>query len=532
MLRSRRFAFAAAAVLLGLSACGDGGSTTTSGSTPAVIHIGASANGGGAKVAASEASDRMMMPYQDITYVYDGTFPDLGTTAPAWTLPAGTEVDEARVAALAKLLGVEGEVRPLAADMGGGWMVGAQDYTTSNLTVSADGMLSWWFNPMPVTTPGVGCAYAGSEGVAVDPAVAPDAATVLPETTVPETLLPETIAPDATIPERLCEDPEPPVGVPSKDEALSKGKALFTDMGYDVSQFEFDTYADEWGANITAYRMLGGHRSPLQMSVGFGENASVTWASGTLAEPQPAADYPLVSGDEALQRLNDQSGMWAWYGGPGIMAKGGIAVDAAATTATAGAPTAIAEETKPAIAPPETLATVPGDSVTDDPQVIDPIPVESLPPLEPVTVHLNAMRLDVTMVWADDGTIWLLPAYTFTGADGGEYTILAVDDSFIDTPDPVPVETTPVDTAVPGSDVPAETVPVDTTARALIVDQASEALVGLTLDEATKVAEGNGWTVRVSVLDGEVQIGTMDLQPNRANLAVENGIVTAVDSIG
>jgi hypothetical protein len=26
-------------------------------------------------------------------------------------------------------------------------MVGAADYTTANLTVSTDGMVSWWFNP-------------------------------------------------------------------------------------------------------------------------------------------------------------------------------------------------------------------------------------------------------------------------------------------------------------------------------------------------------------------------------------------------
>jgi hypothetical protein len=458
----------------------------------------------------------MMLPFQDITYVFDGSYPDLGTSAPAWTLPGSPAVDQARVAELAKLLGVEGDVRALTPEMGGGWMVGAEDYTTSNLTVAADGMASWWFNPAPMATSsvGVGCAAP-----AVEPAVAPDATS-------------DTIAPDATMPIAPCGDvPTPPAGVPSKDEALTNAKALFTDMGYDISQFEYDTYADEWGANVTGFLMLGGFRSPITVSVGYGENGAITWASGSLATPQEAGDYPLVSGADALQRLNDQDGMWAMYGSPGMMAKGGAALDA--TTAIASREVTAAEGTS-AVA--ETVVPATDDIAETVPaQVIDPMPVDSVPPMEPITVHLNAMKLDLTMVWAEDGTIWLLPAYTFTAVNegdfaGGQYTIIAVDDAFIDTPDPVTV-----DSAVPETALPVETIAVpDTTISALepTIAQAGPVLIGLTLDEATKVAEMNGWTIRVAMLDGEVQAGTMDLQPNRVNVAVEAGTVTSVDSIG
>jgi hypothetical protein len=522
MLRSRRIALIATIAVIGLSACGDAGSTTTAGKQPAVIHLGAASAGSG-KIAAgaSESADSMMMPYQDITYVFDGSYPDLGTSAPAWTLPGSPVVDQSRVADLAKLLGVEGDVRALTPEMGGGWMVGAEDYTTSNLTVAADGMASWWFNPAPMATSnvGVGCAAP-----AVEPAIAPDATS-------------DTLAPDATMPVAPCGDvPTPPAGVPSKGEALTKATALFTDMGYDMSQFEFDTYADEWGANVTGFLMLGGHRSPITVSVGYGENGTVTWASGSLATPQEAGDYPLVSGSDALKRLNDQDGMWAMYGSPGMMAKGGAALDATTAIATrevsAGAPATIAvAET---IAQASTPEPAPVDTIAVQP-VIDPMPVDSLPPMEPITVHLNAMKLDLTMVWAEDGTIWLLPAYTFTAVNegdfaGGQYTIIAVDDAFIDTPDPVTV-----DSAVPETALPVDTVAVpDTTISALepTIAQAGPVLIGLTLDQATKVAEMNGWTVRVAVLDGEVQAGTMDLQPNRVNVAVEAGTVTSIDSIG
>ena len=61
---------------------------------------------------------------------------------------------------------------------------------------------------------------------------------------------------------------------------------------------------------------------------------------------------------------------------------------------------------------------------------------------------------------------------------------------------------------------------------------AAAALVGLTLDEATKVAEGNGWTVRVSKLDGEDQMLTEDYSATRVDVVVEAGSVTAVDFIG
>jgi hypothetical protein len=47
------------------------------------------------------------------------------------------------------------------------------------------------------------------------------------------------------------------------------------------------------------------------------------------------------------------------------------------------------------------------------------------------------------MVWDAGNTIWLLPAYTFGTADGGLYTVIAVDDAFIQQPDPNTTTTEP-----------------------------------------------------------------------------------------
>src|SRR3954447_2834059 len=94
MLRSRRLALVAIVTVLGLSACGDTPSTTSPAGAPPVIVLGS-----GGKVASAEASpndgaDRSMM-IANIDYVFDGTYPDLGTSAPSWTLPPGAKPDAA-----------------------------------------------------------------------------------------------------------------------------------------------------------------------------------------------------------------------------------------------------------------------------------------------------------------------------------------------------------------------------------------------------------------------------------------------------
>ena len=523
MLRSRRLALAAAAVLIGLTACGDGNARTSAGDTPAVIRLGGAQGSGGAEVA---TADRMMMPMQDITYVWTGGDIDLGGTGKAWTLPAGVEVDGARVARLAALLGVEGDVRALPADMGGGWMVGADDYSTSNLTVSSDGMVSWWYNPGPSSAAtGGGCVWPSE--VMVDPAVDVPADTVV-------------VGSDGSVPgntgivppEPVCEEPQPPANVPDEAAALEKAKQLFADMGYDVGAYEYEVYADDWGANVTAWLLLDGHRSPITLSAGYGAEGALTWASGSLATPQPADDYPLVSIDAAVQRLNDESGQWmAYMGGAARMEAAGDAVTRVAPTPAVGAPE---PATDAAIAPPATTGQV-GEPVVIDQPVCDPATdcvIEEMPPLEPITISFTDVTLDLTMQWAQDGTIWLLPAYTFTSPDMGQYTVIAVDDSFIALPEPLPMpeplpaESVPVESTV----APEESVAPDMT----LVDQAlaADTLVGLTLDEATAAADANGWTVRVSTLDGEPQILTMDLRTDRVNVSVADGVVIAVDSVG
>ena len=98
MLRSRRFAFISSVVVLGLAStgCGDdqrisGSSSTIAAATPPVIRVGSGS--GAVSPTVSEADSKMMAPYGQTVYIYDGELPELGGTARAWRFPIGAEPD-------------------------------------------------------------------------------------------------------------------------------------------------------------------------------------------------------------------------------------------------------------------------------------------------------------------------------------------------------------------------------------------------------------------------------------------------------
>ena len=155
---------------------------------------------------------------------------------------------------------------------------------------------------------------------------------------------------------------------------------------------------------------------------------------------------------------------------------------------------------------------------------------------EPLLVALNGVREDLTMIWAVDDTVWLLPAYTFTSADGGLYTVNAVADEFLAPADPVPADpcrrrlVDPVDdtASVPVAPEPG----TDQTAPAVVPDELAATWVGSPLADVEKLAADMGLTVRVLRLDGQDLPATADFRTDRVNVAVEADIVTEVISVG
>jgi hypothetical protein len=57
-------------------------------------------------------------------------------------------------------------------------------------------------------------------------------------------------------------------------------------------------------------------------------------------------------------------------------------------------------------------------------------------------------------------------------------------------------------------------------------------IIGMTLEEAKTYLEPHGLRVRAKSIDGNPMMGTMDMQPNRINVSVDNGVITGVSRRG
>ena len=272
----------------------------------------------------------------------------------------------------------------------------------------------------------------------------------------------------------------------------------------DPAAFEFETYADEWNASVTASTTVNGVRWPNGFGFGFGGEGALQWANGTLAEPVATGPYPLVDLDTAIARLSDQNGMWG-YGGGDVLAVDTKAGEEAATDEVGQNRTATDLQATP----------------------VDDGTTPSTP--EPIVTTLVDVKADLWWVWDSDGSVWLLPAYTFTDSNANAFTVPAVTDEFMivvepPTVEPQPVPAEPVDPVVvdpPTTDVAA---PGDPTGL--------EEFVGVPLGEFEAAAKQYGYTTRVSRQDGVDLPGTMDYSDSRVNVEVKDDIVVGIMSFG
>ncbi len=587
-IRSRRLVFASAALVCfslvgGLAACGtktaapSPTSVTTVGvgtepaRTPRVIVV-QSAPGTGPYSAAgvdTAAADSTMRP-MSVTYVYSGAVPNLTEPAASWYFPAGISATQGQIRQLADALGVQGDVTAIPADQGGGWIVGPQDFSAPTVSGSNDSQQSWWYGAGNVVSSVPDqCIYLSeSVGPSADSAVAPPSD---PVSSDPVSSDGTTIEPPS------CEGPTPPVNVPTEGEARAKADALLAAIGLDPANYDEEVYVDDWSASVTAYLKLDGIRTTVSVSFGFGENGSLTWAGGYLGTPVRGDNYPLIGVDNAVQRLNDQSAMWTRYSdGPNAMNDyGTVAVPVAAPSSADADVSGVVS----AVEPPPATDPSGGEIVVDPlpplrpPGYCDPASCETVL-VDPIIVTLSNARPSLEQVWADDGTVWLLPGYAFDADDQGIYSVTAVEDQYlhqqevpvdtalVDTApiDTTPVDTTPVDTTpvdtTPVDTTPADTIPLDTIvadtvpvtyppiagcSTSLTIHQFDpvpldvtdvQFLIGLCVDDAIAMANGLSFEVRVVREDGVDLPVTLDLRPDRANVVVDGGIVTGIASIG
>jgi hypothetical protein len=425
-----------------------------------------------AKLSADTASG-IARPYQNMNFVLGGDLPALDGDRSAWHLAANPTADVATIAALAKSLGVEGDVNTVE----GGWQVGDQQGMGPNLYVAKAPGLPWNFSNYGDMKAGYACASAG---------VAP------PEGDV--TLVPTTVPPE-------CAPPPPPTGVPTKDEALAKTGDLLKALGVDAGSLALTANASEWSADVQGVPSLGGIATPsLTMSFGFGGEGKLQYANGFLIAPDKADSYPRIGTTKAFEELKAGNGILGWFGYGGPMMRSGVAFDgpAPATTAIAVSdsgsgfaacatdapldptnptttvpvcttptaveclvptppPSAVGDKAiataYPSCGPTECVSSP--DITTDPPRALPlcpvPLPEPTTPP-EPVTITITGVHETLVPFTGADGSMWLMPGYEFTSADGGAWPTLAIDKSFVDQvaptqPMPEPAVATAVEPA-------------------------------------------------------------------------------------
>lgn len=562
--RPRVIAAIVAVTLLGACGAGDSMSSPPTSPTdpgglrpPVAVHaVDASASAGGdgrtmsaessaeSSVEPAASTDMSIMPaFGGFTYELGDGLAELPEDTTAYQYPQGADVDEATVAALADALGVASAAERVDDETTGLlWRAGPDDGTAPALSVNRDPQLTWSYSGAwaDQTMPAACGEVVEADGTVVPPADASTMTTVVGGDAVAIDNG-DAVAGDAdgggTDP---CAAPEPPDGVPTVADAEAAANDLLAAIGEDPAAYELETYADEWSASVIAWPSLAGVRSPVSLGFGFGAEGVLQWANGSLADPVPAGPYPLVDLDVALTRLTEQTS-------PSILARSGPLVDvvdpapATASAGSTGSPTGAAtgEPTIETIVPEPAPAPQAATATAADPA----IPIEPPPPLgtdpgvqvEPEVATLVEVRADFWWAVDADGSVWLLPAYTFTDNEDRQHTVPAVTDEFLvvaETPTDEPSAGEPAMTIPPESVSPTSEpgVSTSTTTDPPTVDPAL--LVGLNVDEATKVLAERGLTLRVVREDGVDLAVTEDFSETRVNVVVEQGTVTAVVSLG
>lgn len=328
----------------------------------------------GQKIAAPGAFDQVYRSgFGRNSFTASGLSTSTGT-ARAYGFDARAASDAKTVGALAKALGIE--AAPALKD--GSWQAGPQDGTAPSLTVGLDGTLSFYYtnpklSPMPCLTTDSGSGSGSGSDGSTDGGVAPA---------------------------EPCTAPASP-SLPAPDAAIAALRSLITASGRDAGAFEFTSETPEGAITRTAqaWPVVEGQRVDQPWSVELTAEGVVS-ASGPLAPIVELDDYPVVSEQQAFERLSD----------PRFGAQQ-TAMPLALRTAE------------------QSTAPTPRDTPTQPPA----LPGSGASPSWPVNdVHIVSARLGLASQWQPDGSVLVLPAYELTDSDGGTWSVIAVADAKLD----------------------------------------------------------------------------------------------------
>jgi hypothetical protein len=190
---------------------------------------------------------------------------------------------------------------------------------------------------------------------------------------------------------------DPPSDLPNQEAAIAALHSLIASAGRDPKAFEYTSDMPEgsFTRSAQAWPIVDGRR--IDQPWGLELTGAGTYsASGALADIVPLGDYSIVSEKEAFERLSDPRFGAQITGVP-------IALRSKTTLGT--------PEWAPPTEPPATPRA--GTSLS--------WPVNK--------VDIISARLGLATQWQLDTSVLVVPAYEFTDADGGTWSVIAVADS-------------------------------------------------------------------------------------------------------
>ncbi|GAA1820159.1 hypothetical protein [Agromyces neolithicus] len=192
-----------------------------------------------------------------------------------------------------------------------------------------------------------------------------------------------------------------PVGeLPSEAAAIDALRSLIVSVGRDPGSFEF--MSETWEGAVTrmaqAWPVVDGQRIDQAWSLEL-TDAGVSSAYGALARIVDLGEYAVVSEQEGFERLSDPR-----FGAQMTIMPLAMREQPAVAT----------EEWVPPTEPPAT-------------------PTEGTSLSWPVNeVEIVGARLGLASQWQPDGSVLIVPAYEFTDAEGGAWSVIAIDESMLD----------------------------------------------------------------------------------------------------
>ena len=201
-------------------------------------------------------------------------------------------------------------------------------------------------------------------------------------------------------PDTVVEPCDPPADLPGEDAAIDAMRSIIAAAGRDPGAFEFasQTWEGSYARSAQAWPVVDGQRIDQGWSLEL-TAAGVQSASGALAGIVPLGEYPVVSEQQGFERLSDPR-----FGAQ--MTNLPIALREQTDIGTS--------EWVPPTEPPSTPAA--GISLSWPVNMVD----------------IVSARLGLASQWQADGSVLVVPAYEFTDADGGTWSVVAVAESKLD----------------------------------------------------------------------------------------------------